>query len=148
MSKKDMIYWLKKFNKNIGLVPDIKKFDFLTYLLHYLETSDRTKLDETPDCIFRQITRNIIRDVNLKVLTDKTALIRELHVYGTVKKIGEKGDRSQHVGFGIRLMKEAEKIAKENNYKKISVIAGIGVREYYKNKYCKLAKNNKIWNYE
>lgn len=69
---------------------------------------------------------------NLKVLTDKTALIRELHVYGTVKKFGEKGDQTQHVGFGKRLMLEAEKIAKEKGYKKIAVISGVGVREYYK----------------
>ena len=69
---------------------------------------------------------------NLKVLIDKTALIRELHVYGTVKRFGEEGNQSQHIGFGKRLMAEAERIAKENNYKKIAVISGIGVREYYK----------------
>ena len=69
---------------------------------------------------------------NLKVLSDKTAFIRELHVYGTVKKFGEIGDQSQHVGFGKRLMIEAEKIAKEKGYKKMAVISGVGVREYYK----------------
>ena len=71
---------------------------------------------------------------NLKVLADKTALIRELHVYGIVRKFGEKGDQSQHIGFGTKLMQEAERLAKENNYKKMAVISGIGVREYYKNK--------------
>jgi len=69
---------------------------------------------------------------NLKVLSNKTAFIRELHVYGTVKKFGEIGDQSQHVGFGKRLMIEAEKIAKEKGYKKMAVISGVGVREYYK----------------
>lgn len=69
---------------------------------------------------------------NLKVLADKCALIRELHVYGVVKKFGEVGNQSQHVGFGKRLMAEAEKIAKENGYKKMAVISGVGVREYYK----------------
>ena len=69
---------------------------------------------------------------NLKVLADKCALIRELHVYGVVKKFGEIGNQSQHVGFGKRLMAEAERIAKENGYKKMAVISGVGVREYYK----------------
>lgn len=69
---------------------------------------------------------------NLKVLADKTAFIRELHVYGTVKRFGEAGDQSQHVGFGKRLMSEAENIAKEKGYKKMAVISGVGVREYYK----------------
>ena len=39
---------------------------------------------------------------------------------------------SQHKGLGKKLMAQAEKIAKKNNYKKIAVIAGIGVREYYR----------------
>ena len=29
-------------------------------------------------------------------------------------------------------MMEAEKISKENNFKKIAVISGVGVREYYR----------------
>lgn len=69
---------------------------------------------------------------NLKVLADKCALIRELHVYGVVKKFGEIGNQSQHVGFGKRLMAEAERIAKKQGYKKMAVISGVGVREYYK----------------
>jgi elongator complex protein 3 len=69
---------------------------------------------------------------NLKVLAGRVAFIRELHVYGVVKKFGEKGDQSQHIGFGKRLMAESEKIAKENGYKKMAVISGVGVREYYK----------------
>ncbi|MBP9765989.1 MAG: tRNA uridine(34) 5-carboxymethylaminomethyl modification radical SAM/GNAT enzyme Elp3 [Candidatus Pacebacteria bacterium] len=69
---------------------------------------------------------------NLKVLAENVALIRELHVYGIVKKFGEAGNQSQHVGFGKRLMAEAEKIAKEKGYKKMAVISGVGVREYYK----------------
>jgi elongator complex protein 3 len=30
------------------------------------------------------------------------------------------------------MLKEAEKISKKNNCKKIQIISGIGVREYYK----------------
>jgi elongator complex protein 3 len=62
------------------------------------------------------------------------ALIRELHTYGQLMKIQKKGDQSQHRGFGIRLMHEAERIAQEAGYSKMAVISGVGVREYYRNK--------------
>jgi len=63
-----------------------------------------------------------------------SALIRELHVYGQMVPIKERlKQATQHVGFGKKLMAEAEKIVrKETNLKKIAVIAGIGVREYYR----------------
>jgi len=63
-----------------------------------------------------------------------TAIIRELHVYGQALKIGqyEKG-LSQHSGFGKKLMKKAEEIAKNQGVSKIKVISGVGVREYYRN---------------
>jgi len=60
------------------------------------------------------------------------AIVRELHVYGSLVPINSKSGKVQHQGFGKRLMKEAEKVAKKNGYKKLAVISGIGVREYYK----------------
>lgn len=60
------------------------------------------------------------------------ALIRELHTYGRHTKVGGEGKQSQHVGFGRKLLAEAERIAKEQGYKKLAVISGIGVREYYR----------------
>ncbi|MDD5071158.1 MAG: tRNA uridine(34) 5-carboxymethylaminomethyl modification radical SAM/GNAT enzyme Elp3 [Patescibacteria group bacterium] len=60
-----------------------------------------------------------------------SALIRELHVYGELVPVG-KDKIIQHAGLGKKLMKEAEKIAKGCGFKKIIVISGIGVREYYK----------------
>ncbi len=67
------------------------------------------------------------------------ALIREVHVYGKQIAIGnkEKGEK-QHVGWGTRLMEEAERMAREDGYKKMAVIAGIGTREYYAKKGYKL----------
>jgi len=67
----------------------------------------------------------------LKVLKD-SAIVRELHTYGQLKPIHEKGDQSQHIGLGRSLMQKAEKIAHEAGYKKITVISGVGVREYYR----------------
>ena len=57
-------------------------------------------------------------------------LIRELHTYGEVTAMGQKGD-VQHSGFGRKLLTEAETICREQGLKKIAVIAGIGVRTYY-----------------
>ena len=67
---------------------------------------------------------------NIKVLIG-SAIVRELHVYGTIKRIGEEGSQAQHVGFGKKLMAEAEKQARDAGFKKMSVIAGVGVRGYY-----------------
>lgn len=62
----------------------------------------------------------------------KYALIRELHVYGQSLGLGKKGKVGQHTGLGKWLMVEAEKICKQEKCRKIFVISGIGVREYYK----------------
>lgn len=59
------------------------------------------------------------------------ALIRELHVYGELVPAGGQ-KKVQHAGLGKKLLAAAEKIAKENGYKKIAVIAGVGVRDYYR----------------
>ncbi len=65
-------------------------------------------------------------------ITSSTALIRELHVYGPAANPGNSGI-VQHKGLGKALMYEAEKLAKEKYSKnKMVVIAGVGVREYYK----------------
>ena len=66
-------------------------------------------------------------------ISNNNSIIRELHVYGQALKLGEKTKQaSQHQGLGKWLMNEAEDIAKKNKCEKISIISGIGVREYYK----------------
>ena len=59
------------------------------------------------------------------------AIVRELHVYGQALKLGDSAGKSQHRGLGKKLLAEAEKISKKEGYKKIAVISGVGVREYY-----------------
>lgn len=60
------------------------------------------------------------------------AFIRELHVYGTLVKIGEQSQLdTQHKGLGKKLVAKAEEIAKEHDWKKVAVISGVGVRGYY-----------------
>lgn len=65
----------------------------------------------------------------------KSALIREIHVYGQAVKIGRAGNkRPQHLGFGTKLIERAAEIARQGKYKKLAVISGIGTREYYRKK--------------
>jgi len=70
----------------------------------------------------------------LRVEIRRASLVRELHVYGYMTPVGKKldGDGVQHRGIGRMLLAEAEKIAYEKyDRKKIVVISGVGVREYY-----------------
>ena len=61
-----------------------------------------------------------------------SAIIRELHVYGNMTPVGQENKSAfgQHKGFGKTLLNMAEEIAKEK-YNKLSVISGIGARQYY-----------------
>lgn len=69
-----------------------------------------------------------------KEITSSSSLIRELHVYGQMQKIGKNDNNLwQHKGYGAQLLEEAERIAKdEYNKNKMLIISGIGVRDYYR----------------
>ena len=65
-------------------------------------------------------------------ITETSALIREIHVFGSAVQIGENEEDSfQHKGIGKMLMKKAEDIAKENGKDKVVVISGVGARQYF-----------------
>ncbi|MGB9930037.1 MAG: tRNA uridine(34) 5-carboxymethylaminomethyl modification radical SAM/GNAT enzyme Elp3 [Methanosarcina sp.] len=65
---------------------------------------------------------------------ENTALIRELHVYGSIVPVGKGAKQTdwQHRGYGKELLEQAERIAGEAGYQKLAVISGIGAREYYR----------------
>jgi len=66
-------------------------------------------------------------------INDKTALVRELHVYGALASIGERDEgKWQHRGFGAELLRTAELIATDAGMHKIAVTSAVGVREYYR----------------
>lgn len=74
----------------------------------------------------------------IKELKD-CGLIREVHVYGSSLCISSRYDNknnknNQHNGYGKLLVKTAEQIIHNNGLNKSAVIAGVGTREYYKNK--------------
>lgn len=65
-----------------------------------------------------------------KEITENSAIIRELHIYGPAVKIGDSG-KVQHKGLGKKLIEEAERISLKNNKDKMLIIAGVGVRKYF-----------------
>ncbi|WAR24897.1 ELP3-like protein [Mya arenaria] len=62
------------------------------------------------------------------------SIVRELHVYGSVVPVHSRDPtKFQHQGFGMLLMEEAERIARdEHGSHKIAVISGVGTRNYYR----------------
>lgn len=60
--------------------------------------------------------------------------MRELHVYGSIVPIHSRDpSKFQHQGYGMMLMEEAERIAREEHFNtKIAVISGVGTRNYYR----------------
>lgn len=71
---------------------------------------------------------NIIPEIN------NTAMIREVHVYGNSASVNNNNSKSQHRGFGKLMVATAEDLARNHKFNKITVISGVGTREYYKNK--------------
>lgn len=63
---------------------------------------------------------------------EDAAIIREVHVYGQSLEVGEeRSGIAQHSGLGTRLLKKAERIAKEKGFQRLAVIAAVGTRAYY-----------------
>jgi elongator complex protein 3 len=67
-------------------------------------------------------------------LVGRTAMIRELHVYGSVRIVGTgvAHGSAQHLGIGKQLLLMAEIIALKEGYDQMAIISGIGVRDYYR----------------
>jgi elongator complex protein 3 len=68
----------------------------------------------------------------ISVLND-SAIIREIQTFGELVPIGIEKIAPQHKGLGKKLIKKAEEIIKEEfNLRKISVISGVGARDYWR----------------
>lgn len=85
-----------------------------------------------------RINGNDLSHVVRKEITPKSALIRELRVYGQQLPLGKhyKGDDSwQHKNYGQLLIQEAEKIASEKfGMKEMIINSGVGVKQYFRQK--------------
>jgi ELP3 family radical SAM enzyme/protein acetyltransferase len=107
----------------------IEKYDACdgtNYFISY-ENKSRTKLYG-----FIRLRFNISEKYTISELIGH-ALIRELHVYGVHTGVGNASDKkTQHRGLGKKLLAKAEEIASLNGYENITVISGVGVKEYYR----------------
>ena len=120
-----------------GLIPDIDNVKLLTEKYRAGE-GDEIFLsfeDVKKDILIGFLRLRIPSEhAHRKEIDDKTALIRELHVYGSMMSIGEREEGQwQHLGYGESLLNEAARIAFEDyGMEKILVTSGIGARNYYK----------------
>jgi len=130
--------------------PDEVTLDTLAYdagggTEHFLSFEDREKGLLVGFCRLRFPSDPVRREL------ENAALVRELHVYGSQVGVGSEprrgqerasgeapragtGDQQQHRGYGRRLLAAAERLAADAGYDKLSVLSGIGVRQYYREK--------------
>ncbi len=68
-----------------------------------------------------------------EITTVPSAIVRELHVYGPLVPVGKHvAEAWQHKGYGVKLLEEAERVAKEEyDLKKLLVISALGTKRYY-----------------
>ena len=65
---------------------------------------------------------------------DGAALVRELHVYGSLVPVGtdaKEKEEWQHRNYGHMLLARAEEIALAAGFGRLAIMSGIGVRPYY-----------------
>ena len=125
--------------------PETVELDVLTYEAaggteHFISVEDFEKDLLVGFCRLRFPGDPVRREL------DEAALVRELHVYGDEVGVGEDGNGDgeaprasnasgyQHEGYGRRLLREAENLAADAGFEKLSVISGIGARQYYREK--------------
>ena len=65
---------------------------------------------------------------------EHAALLRELHVYGSLVPVGKDAESEewQHREYGKVLLARAEEIARSAGFGRLAIMSGIGVRPYYR----------------
>ena len=108
------------------------------YFLQYVVPEKKVRFvqkrqQHTDDIILGFLRLSIPKEKNfIEELTD-AAIVREVHVYGSVVAVGkDSSSKPQHLGLGKKLLDEATRISTQNGFKKLAVISGIGTREYYR----------------
>ena len=137
-------------NKDLKHIPEliIREFDSSDGIEFFLSFETKTKNPILYSFLRLRLSTNSGKTDTGKIIFPELvdcALIRELHTYGKVvpcnknnhlytdnKILLSQTNQVQHKGYGKELLRIAEDIASNNNYKKIAVIAGVGVREYYR----------------
>ena len=106
----------------------------------YYESSGGTEIflsreDPTTDTLIAYLRLRIPSQSahRIEIGSDRSSIVRELHVYGPAVPIGERDETSwQHKGHGVSLLREAERLsAEEYDVRKILVLSALGTKEYY-----------------
>ena len=116
--------------------PDNVELDVLTYEAaggteHFISVEDFEKDLLVGFCRLR------FPNDPVRAELDDAALVRELHVYGSQVGVGDEAgadDDHQHRGYGRQLLERAERLSEKAGYGKLSIISGIGARQYYRKK--------------
>ena len=113
--------------------PETVELDVLTYEAaggteHFISYEDPENDLLIGFCRLREPGNPVRREL------EDAALVRELHVYGPMVEVGDESYDWQHKGYGRKLLRKAEEMAADAGYDKLSVISGIGAREYYREK--------------
>lgn len=127
---------------------EVKNSDFTDFEIKKLEYGASGGKEhfisyESDDLIAGFIRLRLPGKIQRPEIDKTTALIRELHVYGSSTPLSEKG-KVQHTGIGASLLKEAEGTAKDRGKDNMIIISGVGVREYY-SKYGYSRKGPYMW---
>ena len=106
----------------------------------FIETVDKN------DSLYGFLRLRIPYEPFMQGLDKETALVRELHVYGTSLPLGARKEEAvQHKGIGKMLMERAGEIAKEEGMKKSAVISALGVKDYYRKFFGYRKKGDYVW---
>lgn len=117
-----------------GIVPEgidiyVDEYDASDGMEYFITVEDRRQKCIVGFLRLRMPSLSALR----KEIDGKTALIRELKVFGTSLELNDRSkDSFQHKGIGRQLMEEAEKIARKSGACKVVVISAVGTREYYR----------------
>jgi elongator complex protein 3 len=91
--------------------------------------------DEQNDCLIGYLRLRIPSEMahRNEINTIPISIIRELHIFGAMVPVGgRKLNAWQHLGYGKRLIEEAERISKEYDRRKIVILSALGSKRYYK----------------
>jgi len=99
------------------------------YFLQYIHPQDKTLFS----LLRLRIPSSESSIVSVLPELQNSAIIREVHSFGNHLAFGESGQGGQHLGFGKKLIAQAESIVRTQypHIQKMSVISGVGVRRYY-----------------
>ncbi|MEM0139804.1 MAG: tRNA uridine(34) 5-carboxymethylaminomethyl modification radical SAM/GNAT enzyme Elp3 [Ferroplasma sp.] len=124
-------------SREIGIVKENYDEDY-----QFLRRNYRASGGDEIFLSFENSKNDIIGYLRLRIPSEKahrkevleSSIIREIRVMGNIVPIGQDSSENwQHHGFGKKLLDEAERIsAEEYDKKRILVISGIGVRNYFR----------------